>query len=64
MSTPFDCGRRVRGPDSKSTVETVRIDIEDDESIKQAFETINEKYGKLDILLNNAGQCMRHSNGS
>jgi NADP-dependent 3-hydroxy acid dehydrogenase YdfG len=43
-------------PDSKSKIDTTQIDIEDDESIKRACEAIEKKYGKLDVLLNNAGQ--------
>lgn len=43
-------------PDSKSTVEPVQIDIESDESIDQAFKTISQKYGKIDVLINNAGE--------
>lgn len=32
-----------------------RMDVDDLESIRQAAITINKKYGKLDILINNAG---------
>jgi NAD(P)-dependent dehydrogenase (short-subunit alcohol dehydrogenase family) len=35
-------------------LEPVQIDIDDDASIKAAAETIENKYHKLDILLNNA----------
>jgi len=42
-------------PKSLSTVATVQIDIEDDESISKAFEHISSDYGRLDILINNAG---------
>jgi len=42
-------------PNSLSTVETVQIDIEDDDSISKAFEHISSKYDRLDILINNAG---------
>ncbi|KAM0427928.1 hypothetical protein ACHAPT_007388 [Fusarium lateritium] len=42
-------------PDVKSTVEPVQIDIADDESIRKLFEHVESKYGKLDVLVNNAG---------
>jgi NADP-dependent 3-hydroxy acid dehydrogenase YdfG len=42
-------------PRSLSKIEIVQIDIEDDQSISQAFEYISTKYGRLDILINNAG---------
>lgn len=40
---------------SKSSIESVQIDIEDDTSIAQAYDTISSKHGKIDVLLNNAG---------
>nr|POE51535.1 short-chain dehydrogenase/reductase trope [Quercus suber] len=42
-------------PDSKSTVEAIQIDVESDESISVAFETVSRKHEKIDILINNAG---------
>lgn len=39
--------------DSKN-LEPVQIDINDDASIQAAADTVEKKYGKLDILLNNA----------
>ena len=42
-------------PESSSTIKTIQIDIEDDESINQAFEDISKEYGRLDVLINNAG---------
>lgn len=35
--------------------QTVRLDLDDEESITQAAETIAKEHGKLDILVNNAG---------
>ena len=43
-------------PTSSSTVEPIQIDITDDDSINKAFETIKEKFGKVDVLVNNAGK--------
>lgn len=37
------------------TVEAIRIDVTDTDSIKAAAETIREGHGRLDILVNNAG---------
>ncbi|EUC48590.1 hypothetical protein COCMIDRAFT_33871 [Bipolaris oryzae ATCC 44560] len=42
-------------PESKSEVEAIQLDIEDDESIEKAFEEVKSKYGRLDTLVNNAG---------
>lgn len=33
----------------------VQLDVTDDENIQQSLETILEKYGKVDVLVNNAG---------
>ncbi|KAH7311025.1 hypothetical protein BKA65DRAFT_575068 [Rhexocercosporidium sp. MPI-PUGE-AT-0058] len=42
-------------PSTSSTIRTVQIDIEDDESITQAFKHVSTEYGRLDVLVNNAG---------
>ena len=42
-------------PESASTVNAVQVDIEFDDSIQKAFEHVSSKYGKLDVLVNNAG---------
>lgn len=41
-----------------SDLEPIQIDINDDASIKAAAETIENKYHKLDILLNNAAVAL------
>lgn len=47
---------RKQFADSQSKVECVQIDVESDKSIEQAFETIQAKYHKVDVLINNAGK--------
>ena len=42
-------------PESSSTVSTVQVDLESDDSIQQAYDTISSKHTRLDILINNAG---------
>lgn len=42
-------------PQSSSTLSTVQVDVESDDSIEQAFKTISSKFGKVDVLINNAG---------
>jgi NAD(P)-dependent dehydrogenase (short-subunit alcohol dehydrogenase family) len=41
--------------DSNLDVSFVEMDVDNQESIRQAAITINEKYGRLDVLINNAG---------
>lgn len=43
-------------PDSTSEFVPIQVDIELDESIDQAFNEVKSKYGKLDVLVNNAGK--------
>ncbi|KAF4633507.1 hypothetical protein G7Y89_g4612 [Cudoniella acicularis] len=42
-------------PESPSVLKTVQVDIEDDKSITQAFEYVSTEYGRVDVLVNNAG---------
>ncbi|KAK3690345.1 hypothetical protein B0T22DRAFT_528923 [Podospora appendiculata] len=42
-------------PDAKGTVELLQLDLESDESIAAALETIKAKHGHIDTLVNNAG---------
>jgi NAD(P)-dependent dehydrogenase (short-subunit alcohol dehydrogenase family) len=42
--------------ESKSEVVPIQIDIEDDASIETAFKEIKSKYGRIDSLINNAGE--------
>lgn len=41
---------------SEDSVFVVQIDIESDESVDKAFEVVKEKYGRVDVLINNAGK--------
>ena len=40
---------------SPSTLSPVQVDVESDESIDEAFETVSARFGQLDTLINNAG---------
>jgi NAD(P)-dependent dehydrogenase (short-subunit alcohol dehydrogenase family) len=42
-------------PESKSEVVPIQIDIENDASIEKAFKVVENKYGHVDALINNAG---------
>ncbi|KAE8440523.1 hypothetical protein EG329_007269 [Mollisiaceae sp. DMI_Dod_QoI] len=42
-------------PSSSSTLSVVQVDLTSDESIKDALENIESKFGRLDILVNNGG---------
>ena len=45
-------------PNSSSEISTMQCDVEDDASIKRIFEEVSSKYGKLDVLINNAGKSL------
>lgn len=40
---------------NKSNIHFIHIDATDKNSIQEAYSTINDKYKRLDILINNAG---------
>ncbi|KAM0194768.1 hypothetical protein ACHAPA_009200 [Fusarium lateritium] len=53
-------------PDAKSTVDVVQIDITDDGAINRLFETVKTKFGRVDVLVNNAGanfESFNHNDG-
>lgn len=45
-------------PESKSSVELLQVDISKDDSIHKAVAHIESKFGKLDVLVNNAGEYL------
>ncbi|KAI0908064.1 hypothetical protein F4823DRAFT_600750 [Ustulina deusta] len=42
-------------PQTPSTFSTLQVDLESDESLEKAVSEIAEKYGRLDVLMNNGG---------
>lgn len=44
-------------PSATNTIELLSIDVESDQSIENAVETVKTSRGSLDILINNAGTC-------
>ncbi|KPM45301.1 hypothetical protein AK830_g1257 [Neonectria ditissima] len=48
-------GLKKEIPETKSIVEALQVDITDDESIGKAVDVVQSKFGKLDVLVNNAG---------
>ncbi|OLN85837.1 (+)-neomenthol dehydrogenase 2 [Colletotrichum chlorophyti] len=42
-------------PSTSSSIEPLQIDITDDESILNAFQSVKDKHGLIDVLVNNAG---------
>ena len=40
---------------SSSNITAVQVDVESDDSIQQAFDTVSSKFGRVDVLINNAG---------
>ena len=43
---------------SKSTMDDVQLDVEDDDSIAKAFEKVSAAYDHVDCLINNAGKLL------
>lgn len=43
-------------PQTSNTIVPVQVDIEDDDSIAKAFTLVSNQYGRLDVLINNAGK--------
>ena len=52
---------RAEFSNSQTTVTPVRVDIEDDQSIEEAFAFIADRYGRVDVLINNAGKGLNLS---
>lgn len=42
-------------PSTASSLEVIQVDVADDDSIIGAFNSIKEKHGLLNVLINNAG---------
>jgi NAD(P)-dependent dehydrogenase (short-subunit alcohol dehydrogenase family) len=47
---------RKEYPDSPSEVHPVQIDIEDDASIEKLKQRVENDWGRIDVLVNNAGE--------
>ena len=45
-------------PGTLSTITCMQLDIEDDDSISEGLKFISNQYGRLDILINNAGEWL------
>lgn len=43
-------------PSSPSSISTISVDVESDDSIQKAYDNISAKYPRIDTLINNAGQ--------
>lgn len=46
---------------TRESIFVVQVDIEDENSVNKAYEVIKEKYGKIDMLINNAGTSITFS---
>lgn len=42
---------------TSNTVEAVQVDLTSDESIERAFEHVKAEHERVDVLVNNAGEC-------
>jgi hypothetical protein len=43
-------------PNATNTMELLQVDLTSDESIEKAFEQVKYKQGRVDVLINNAGE--------
>ncbi|KAM5354716.1 hypothetical protein ACJ41O_001363 [Fusarium nematophilum] len=50
---------RAECPGVTNTVELLQLDLNSDESIEKAFEVVKNSYGRVDVLINNAGEQLR-----
>ena len=50
----------IKNDSHKSRCSFMHLDLTDYENINQFVEQIKSKYGKIDILINNAGSCFRN----
>ncbi|KAH8172036.1 short chain dehydrogenase domain-containing protein [Sarocladium implicatum] len=52
-------------PDTKSTFTVIQTDLSSDKSLEEAVKTIETKFGRIDALINNAGNAfdMLHAQG-
>ena len=42
-------------PSTQSSLQAIQVDVESDESIQTAYDIVSSKSGRLDALVNNAG---------
>jgi NAD(P)-dependent dehydrogenase (short-subunit alcohol dehydrogenase family) len=47
---------RAEFPNSTVVVTAMKVDLEDDMSIERAFNFVADRYGRVDVLINNAGR--------
>lgn len=46
-------------PSSSSKLSSLQVDVEYDSSIKNAFDEVQSKFGRVDSLINNAGMYLK-----
>ncbi|KAJ5223992.1 hypothetical protein N7468_008534 [Penicillium chermesinum] len=54
MSTGNEAVQELRQAGVTSNIEVIALDVTEDRSIRSAAELLRQKYGKLDVLINNA----------
>ena len=47
---------REEVPETGSTIELLQVEMTSDASIAQAFDAVRSAHGRLDVLVNNAGE--------
>lgn len=51
---------KAASPNATNTVDIVQVDIESDMSIAKAYDHVQAKHDRLDVLINNAGIYSSH----
>jgi len=54
----FGTSRKPSGSETRAGVEMVQLDIDSDESVSRCVNTVQEKAGHVDVLVNNAGYVL------
>jgi carbonyl reductase 1 len=61
LSKGEEAASLLRSKESFENIQPIQLDVTDENSIKEAFKTISQKFGHLNLLINNAGIAFKGS---